>query len=114
MRDAWSEAMELGEAVEGDVRGTTEDLREIVFGVGRAIGVSRRAELLKSQTGLIGRRGCSGIDVLTEDGECSPQGKGLEGKNDLSSRAVCDIANEGEIATEFVFLEEVVRCSHDL
>lgn len=51
-------------------------------------------------------------DVLTEDGECLPEGEGLEGEDDFGAGAVGDVLDEGEVAAETGFFEEVVRSSH--
>lgn len=98
--EGWGyKAMKLREAVEGDVRGAAKDLREIMLGVGGAVGVGRAAEFLESQACFIGRRGCGVTDVFAEDWESLPKGKSLEGQDDLGTTAVCDILDQGKVAT---------------
>lgn len=78
--------------------------------VGGAVGVSRAAELLESQACFIGRRGSGVTDVFAEDWESLPKGKSLEGQDDLGITAVCDILDQGEVATQFLFFYKIIRC----
>ena len=75
--------VELRQGVEGEVAGAARHLVDLVVGVGGGIGVGGAAELLFCQPCLPQGAGGGGVDVLAEDGERLPQGKGLEGQNDF-------------------------------
>jgi len=88
--------------------GTAEDGGEILLGVGGAVGVGARPEFLESEACLVGTGGSGVGDVFAEDGECLPEGKGLEGEDNLCSGTFSHIADEGEVAAQEGFFEEVV------
>jgi hypothetical protein len=100
--------MKLREAVEGDMRGATEDLREVTLRVSGAVGMGRAAELLEGQTGLIGRGRRGVADVLAEDREGLPKCKRLERQDDLSARTVGNVLNQSQVAPQFLFFYKVI------
>ena len=105
--DLRPEPLVLAQRVEGDVAAATQDFREISFRVGRGVGVGLASELFEGQSGLVGRAGRSGMDVFAEDGECAPQGEGLEGQDDFHAGAVGHAADEAQVPAEQVFLHDV-------
>ena len=65
------------------------------------------AKLLQGQTGLAERAGCCAADVLAEDGERLPQGKGLEGKNPLRIGAAGNLTDKSEVAPQQRFFNDI-------
>ena len=94
----------LGEGIEGNVATAAQNFGEVLLRVGWAVGVGRRTELFQREPGLVGAAGCGVADVLAEDGEGAPQGKGLEGKDNLGSAGLRHMADELEIAAQERFL----------
>ena len=90
------------------MRGAAQNLREVVLGVGRAVGVSRAAEFLESQTCFIGRRSSGVADVLTEDREGLPQSKCFEGQDNLHASTVGYVLDQREIATQLLFFNKII------
>ena len=78
-----AEAFVLREGVEGDVPAAMEYVAELILFVSWTIGMSQGAELLEREPRFAKAAGCGMTDVLAEDGEGPPQGKGLEGKDYL-------------------------------
>ena len=102
----------LRERVERQVAGAVGYLVDLVVGVGWREGVCLRPELLHGQSGLAERACRGGADVLAEDGERLPQGKGLEGQDDLHVGLSCHLADELQVASEPLFLYDVNWCCH--
>ena len=93
------EPLVLRERVKGEVAGTAHHLIELSIGIRRRIGMSLRAKLLKRKTGFRQRTGRSGMDILSEDGERLPKGKGLEGQDNLYIGFTGNTGYECQIAT---------------
>ena len=101
------ETLILRQRVERQMTGTADDVVELVVFVSRRIGMCLGAKLLQGQTGLAERAGSSRRDILAEDGERLPQGKGLEGKNPLRIGATGNLTDKSEVAPQQRFFNDI-------
>ena len=101
------ETLILRERVERQMTGAAHDVVELVVFVSRRIGMCFGAKLLQSQTGLAERAGSSRRDILAEDGERLPQGKGLKGKNPLRIGATGNLTDKSEVAPQQRFFNDI-------
>ena len=101
------ETLILRQRVERQMTGAAHDVVELVVFVSRRIGMCFGAKLLQGQTGLAERAGSSRRDILAEDGERLPQGKGLKGKNPLRIGATGNLADKSEVAPQQRFFNDI-------
>ena len=104
-----AQAFVLREGVEGDVTAQVQYLAELVLLVGGAVGMAERAELFERKACLAQTAGRGVTDVLAEDGEGAPQGKSLEGKDNLHVGFVGHALDELQVPPEQLLLKQIVR-----
>lgn len=71
--------------------------------------MGQRPELFEREACLTETTGCGMADILAENGERTPQGKSLEGKDNLHISRISDILDKLQVATEQGLLKKVVR-----
>ena len=106
------EPLVLRQRVKREVAGTAQYLVELRIGIGRRIGMGLAAELLKGQSGFTERAGRRRTDILTENRERLPKGKGLEGENYLDVGLTGHIGNESQVSSELRLFYNINRCIH--
>ena len=76
------------------------------------VGVCPATKLLESQAGFIDRRSGGMTDVLAEDRERLPQGKGFESQDDFGSTATGHLADERQVTPQEGLIDQIVGCAH--
>ena len=103
-------ALILRKRVERQVTAATDYLVNLPVGIGRREGVRLGPKLLQRQTGLAQAAGRGRTDILTEYRKGLPQGKGLEGQDNLYVGLPRHIGYECQVAAQFLLFDDIDRC----
>ena len=94
--------------VEGDVRAAGDVGVDGLVGIGRAIGVGAAFELIDGQQHLVDRAG-GGLDaIFPEYIKRAPQRVGLEGHDDIHSRALGHTGNQLDVAAQLLLIHDII------
>ena len=103
------------------MRAIAQDRGELLSGIGRTKGVCLSTHLFEGQSSLPdGARRAVG-DILTDDGEGTPEGISLEGQDDLYTGSASHVLDQAEVASQQILLQYIagggklsliVRCQY--
>ena len=99
----------LRERVKRQMTGATDNLVKLVILICWRISMRLSAKLLEGQACLAKRAGSSRRDILAEDGERLPQGKGLESQYPFRIGAASNLANQCEVVPQPLFFYNINR-----